>query len=157
MLFQDKVTAFNESVVAPKKKRKTFVPPFGAAITEAKFRELIMEKETAKQSIATLALPSTSSNSQSNKRKPFKPPNNKSRTDQQPQSFTTSTDKNTTEMRGQGPKKRSSKGKAPEKKSTQNEQVNRRVEGFEDSLETIEEDNCVICGKFQMDSDWTWH
>ena len=60
-------------------------------------------------------------------------------------------------MRGQGPKKRSSKGKAPEKKSTQNEQVNRRVEGFEDPLETIEEDNCVICGKFQMDSDWTWH
>jgi len=42
-----------------------------------------MEKETAKQSIATLAQPSTSSNSQSNKRKPFKPPYNISRTDQQ--------------------------------------------------------------------------
>ena len=68
VLFQDKVTAFNESAVAkdqpPKTKRKTFVPPFGAAITEAKYRELIMEKETTKQSIATLAQPSTSSNSQ---------------------------------------------------------------------------------------------
>jgi len=52
-----------------------------------------MEKETAKQSIATLAQPSTSSNSQSNNRKPFKPPYNKARTDQQPQSSTTSTDK----------------------------------------------------------------
>ena len=68
VLFQDKVTAFNESAVAkvqpPKTKRKTCVPSFGAAITEAKYRELIMEKETAKQSIATLAQPSTSSNSQ---------------------------------------------------------------------------------------------
>jgi len=54
-------------------------------------------------------------------------------------------------MRGQRPTKRSSKGKAPAKKSTQNEQVNRRVEDFEDSLESSEEDNCIICGKFQPD------
>jgi len=37
VLFQDKVNPFNESAVAkdqpPKKKRKPFVPPFGAAIT----------------------------------------------------------------------------------------------------------------------------
>jgi hypothetical protein len=54
-------------------------------------------------------------------------------------------------MRGQGPRKRSSKGKAPAKKSTQNEQVNRRVEDFLNSLETSEEDNCTICGKFPPD------
>lgn len=110
-----------------------------------------MVKETTKQSIATLVQQSTFSNSQSNKRKPFKPPYNKSRTDQQPQSSTTSTDKNTTEIRGQRPTKKSSKGKAPARKSTQNELVNRRVGNFEDSLETSEDDNYISCGKFQPD------
>ena len=54
-------------------------------------------------------------------------------------------------MKGQRPKKRSPKGKVPAKKSTQNEQVNRRVEDFENSLENSEEDNCIICGKFPPD------
>jgi hypothetical protein len=32
-----------------KKKRKTFVPPFGAAITEQTFRDMIKERELEKQ------------------------------------------------------------------------------------------------------------
>ena len=53
VLLQEKVKTFEhvkKGTDEPlKKKRKTFVPPFGAAITEQTFRDMIKERELEKQ------------------------------------------------------------------------------------------------------------
>lgn len=53
VLLQEKVKTFEDFKKGRdeplKKKRKTFVPPFGAAITEQTFRDMIKEKELEKQ------------------------------------------------------------------------------------------------------------
>ena len=53
VLLQEKVKTFEhvkKGTDEPlKKKRKTFVPPFGAAITEQIFRDMIKERELEKQ------------------------------------------------------------------------------------------------------------
>lgn len=128
-------------------QKKTFVPPFGAAITEQKFRELIKERESAKVPFKC-SQPATSSSS-SMKPKPFIPPYSKSTDEQQSQSTSSNVTNQSAARKRKGPKKGTSKGKAPSIKR-QNEQVNRR-EDFEDSVETCDKENCCICGKFQPD------
>jgi hypothetical protein len=53
VLLQEKVKTFEHDKKGTdeplKKKRKTFVPPFGAAITEQTFRDMIKERELEKQ------------------------------------------------------------------------------------------------------------
>lgn len=146
ILFEDKNTAFEDSteVKTTKKKRKTFVPPFGAAITEKKFREMIQEKETEKDTMKPSVKRTCSKRTTLTKKKTkFQTPYNSEKS--QTEMSTNNIRKGKGKITGKG------KGKALAKKSVEILTCNTNLTEDEDQIETIDDEKCCICGKFQPD------
>jgi hypothetical protein len=143
VLLQEKVKTFEhvkKGTDEPlKKKRKTCVPPFEAAITEQTFRDMIKERELEKQKTKphTIDL-NTEQPEPSKKKQKFQTPFC------QPDSSGTDNATNTSSKSTKG--KGKTKGKALAKK------VKKSVTRTEDSDDEIEDrELCCICNKFQSD------
>ena len=140
------------------KKRKTFVPPFGTAITEQSFRDKILERENEKSEKTKSAKvnlekktdkPSTdaSKNPSKAKKKKFQTPYS------QPKENTQEDINNSavSNQRWKGKSKGSAKGKGKAKATRK--PVKRPSLVNEDNSDLDEEDDgvCIVCGKIQPD------
>ena len=150
ILFEEKVNNFDklkQSVEKPKKS--TFVPPYGATITEETYytkKKAMEEEKKEKLQKAQIAEKNSQCGKQKNiKRKlTFTPPF--SDISCHTALANEENKENKTEKKGKGPLRNSSRGKGPAKKAKKSKTSHEKLGEIEDS------DCCVVCNKFQPDA-----
>jgi hypothetical protein len=165
ILFKEKSNDFiqQKENVELKKKRSTFVPPYGAAITEDNYYEKKKAMEEEKQQKEKKKENTEKEKQKLGKRKKvFNPPfsqSDNSIDESAPNSinkrakFMNSDEgKNDTvnkkEKKGKGPKLNSERGKGPAKRAKQKTVIEINTECSED----IDTECCSVCGKFQPEA-----